>query len=183
MIILSLPNWGRFSFVYLRPHLFFQEYNEPMREILLMVHPTTGALAIFCAIWFMVEVFNASEQNRGRTRLAALSSMLLMVATYITGGYWYVVHYAADKAIILGGAWPFAHTFFMEAKEHAFFITLILSLFLVIVARREDFVRNRSARTLALCVALLVVASAFAIEGAGSLVAMGVRIGLMQPGI
>ena len=148
-----------------------------------MVHPTTGALAIFCAIWFMVEGFNPSESNRGRTRLAALSSMWLMVATYIAGGYWYVVYYAADKAVILKGAWPFAHTFFMEAKEHAFFITLILSMFLVIVARREDFVRSRSARMLAVWVGLLVIASAFAAEGAGSLVAMGVRMGLTQSGI
>ena len=106
-----------------------------------------------------------------------------MVATYITGGYWYVVYYAADKAIILKGAWPIAHTFFMEAKEHAFFITLILSIYLVIVARKEDFVRSRSARVLAVWVGLLVIASAFAAEGAGSLVAMGVRIGLMQSGI
>ena len=148
-----------------------------------MVHPTTGALAIFCAIWFMVEVFNASERNRGRTRLAALSSMWLMIATYIAGGYWYVVYYAADKAVILKGAWPFAHTFFMEAKEHAFFITLILSMLLAVVARREDFARNRSARVLALWVAAMVILSAFAAEGAGSLVAMGVRMGLMQPGI
>ena len=148
-----------------------------------MVHPTTGALAIFCAIWFMVEVLNASERNRGRTRLVALSSMWLMITTYITGGYWYVVYYAADKAVILKGAWPFAHTFFMEAKEHAFFITLILSMLLAVVARREDFARNRSARVLALWVAAMVILSAFAAEGAGSLIAMGVRMGLMQSGI
>src|SRR3989344_3494981 len=91
-----------------------------MREFLLMVHPTTGALAIFCAIWFMVEVLNANESNRGRTRLAALSSMWLMIATYITGGYWYVVYYAADKAVILKGAWPFAHTFFMKPRSTRF---------------------------------------------------------------
>jgi len=153
-----------------------------MREFLLMVHPTTGALAIFCAIWCIVEVLNSSEQNRSRTRLAALSSMWLMVATYIAGGYWYVVYYAADKAVILKGAWPFAHTFFMEAKEHAFFITLVLSIFLAIIARSEDFVRNRSARVLAVWVTLMVILSAFAAEGAGSLVAMGVRIGLTGGG-
>jgi len=147
-----------------------------------MVHPTTGALAIFCAIWCIVEVLNSSEQNRSRTRLAALSSMWLMVATYIAGGYWYVVYYAADKAVILKGAWPFAHTFFMEAKEHAFFITLVLSIFLAIIARSEDFVRNRSARVLAVWVTLMVILSAFAAEGAGSLVAMGVRIGLTGGG-
>ena len=147
-----------------------------------MVHPTTGALAIFCAIWCIVEVLNSSEQNRSRTRLAALSSMWLMVATYIAGGYWYVVYYAADKAVILKGAWPFAHTFFMEAKEHAFFITLVLSIFLAIIARSEDFVRNRSARVLAVWVTLMVILSAFAAEGAGSLIAMGVRIGLTGGG-
>ena len=153
-----------------------------MREMLLMIHPTTAAVAIFCTIWFIVEVFNASEFNRDRIRLTATLSALLMVITWITAGYWYVVYYAADKAIILKGAWPFAHTFFMEAKEHAFFITLVLSLYLAIVARKEDFAANRSARTLALCAALLVVLSAFAIEGAGSVISMGVRIGLMPGG-
>ena len=148
-----------------------------------MIHPTTGALAIFCAIWFMVEVLNASERNRGRIRAAALTSALLMVITWIAGGYWYVVYYPADKAVILSGAWPFAHKFFMEAKEHAFFITLVLSLYLAIVARKEDFVRNRSARVLALGVAAMVILSAFAMEGAGSFIAMGVRMGLIQAGI
>src|SRR3989338_6877990 len=154
-----------------------------MREMLLMVHPTTGAPGPFCAIWFMVEVLNASERNRGRIRAAALTSALLMVITWIAGGYWYVVYYPADKAVILSGAWPFAHKFFMEAKEHAFFITLVLSLYLAIVARKEDFVRNRSARVLALWVAAMVILSAFAMEGAGSFIAMGVRMGLVQAGI
>lgn len=147
-----------------------------------MVHPTTAAVAIFCAVWFAVEVLNASERNRARIRLAALLSAVFMVITWVAGGFWYVVYYAADKAVILNGAWPFAHKFFMEAKEHTFFITLVLSIYLAIMAQKEDFISNRSARVLAICVAALVIASAFAIEGAGSIVSMAVRVGLMKTG-
>src|SRR3989344_876808 len=143
-----------------------------MRELLLMIHPTTGVLAMLCALWVFVEALNASARNRTRLLWGSILTALLMIATWVAGGYWYVVYYAADKAIILNGAWPFAHKFFIEAKEHAFFITLVLSLYLAIVAHKEDFVRNRSARTLALCVALLIVVSALAIEGAGSIIAM-----------
>lgn len=148
-----------------------------------MIHPTTGALAIFCTIWFAVEVLNASEHNRGRIRLSAALAAILMVITWVTAGYWYVVYYPADKAIILKGAWPFAHRFFMEAKEHAFFITLILSLYLWLVAVKENFFQNRTARTLALWVAAMVVVSAFAMEGAGSIISMGVKMGLTQAGL
>ena len=162
-----------------RAHRDFKMYNAGMRELLLLVHPTTGALAIFCTIWFVVEALNASAANRARLRLAAGASFALMFVTWVAGGFWYVVYYPADKAVILAGAWPFAHTFFMEVKEHAFFITLTLSLYLWLIARKEDLSMNRTARALALTVALLVVVSAFAIEGMGSIVSMGVRVGLL----
>jgi hypothetical protein len=153
-----------------------------MREFLLLSHPTTAALAILCALWFLVEAFNASERNRGRLRLSATLSALFMLATWVLAGYWYVVYYPADKAIILASAWPFAHNLFMESKEHAFFITLVLSLYLWVVATRENLAQNATARKLALWTATMVIVSAFAIEGAGSVISMAVRVGLMGAG-
>lgn len=155
-----------------------REYNKAMQELLLLTHPTTAALGILCTLWFFVEALNASGANRGRLRLAASLAALLMVVTWGLAGYWYVVYYPADKAIILSGAWPFAHKFFMETKEHAFFITLVLALYLPIIAFKENLAQNRTARVLALCVAALVVVSAFAIEGAGSIISASVRMGL-----
>jgi len=151
-----------------------------MRELLLMVHPITGALAILATVWVFVETLNASERNRSRLLVGSIVVAVLMSITGVLGGYWYVVYYAADKAIILSGAWSFAHTLVMETKEHLFFVTLILSLLLPIIVRFEDPAKNRGAKTLILMISALIVLSAFAIEGAGAFISMAVRIGLMQ---
>lgn len=143
-----------------------------------MLHPAFGSLAILVVLWFFVEALNANGTNRWRLEWAAYLTALLMVLTWVASGYWYVTYYAADKAIILAGAWPFAHTFFMESKEHAFFITLILSLLLPVIVSAENIAVNRRARALALWIAALIAVSAFAIEGAGAIISMGLRMGL-----
>lgn len=151
-----------------------------MKEFLLLLHPTLGSLGILATVWTAIEVWNASSANYARIKFASATAAVLMVLTWIAAGYWYVVYYAADKAIILAGPWPFAHNFFMESKEHAFFITLVLALFLPIAVYTNNLVTNRAARIVVLWTAVLIALSAFAIEGAGSIIAMGVRVGLMQ---
>ncbi len=153
-----------------------------MKEFLFLLHPVFGALGILSTVWLFIETLNARAANVARIWYAAISSALFMIATWIAGGYWYVTYYATDKAIILAGPFPLAHTFFMEAKEHGFFITLILAILLPIVVRDNDLASNAAARRLTLAVAALVFLSAFAIEGAGSVIAMGVRVGLMSAG-
>lgn len=151
-----------------------------MKELLLAIHPTTGVLAILTAVWVFVEALNASASNQARLWIASIATLMLMVVTWIAGGYWYVTYYAIDKAIILKGPWPLAHTLVMETKEHLFFITLILCVLLPIVIKTNNIVTNRSARTLVLVVAALIVLSAFTMEGAGAIISMGVRVGLGQ---
>jgi len=162
-----------------------------MRELLLMVHPTTGVLAMLCALWVFVEALNASPvrsiasngasaRNRSRLLWGSMLTAVLMVATLISGGYWYVVYYAADKAIILNSAWPFAHSILMEIKEHLFFATLILSVLLPIVVRTNDLALNRGARMLTLVISALIILSSLAFEGAGAVISMAVRVGLLN---
>lgn len=151
-----------------------------MKEFLLAIHPTTGVLAILTAVWVFVEALNANASNQARLWLASIATLMLMLVTWIAGGYWYVTYYAIDKAIILKGPWPLAHTLVMETKEHLFFITLILCVLLPIVIKTNNIVTNRSARTLVLVVAALIVLSAFTMEGAGAIISMGVRVGLGQ---
>lgn len=151
-----------------------------MKDIILIVHVLFAVFAMFCAIWLFVEALNASEANRKRTRWAAALVAAFMVITWIASGYGYVLYYAADKAIILAGPWAWAHTIVMETKEHVFFITLVLSLLLPIVVFTQDLVANRDARRLTLWILALIVLSALALEGAGSVIALAVKLGLMQ---
>lgn len=48
--------------------------------------------------------------------------------SWMAGAYYYVVYYGtAVKPVIKAGAFPFAHDFFMEAKEHVFLFLPFLS--------------------------------------------------------
>lgn len=147
-------------------------------EISLMVHPTFGMMSVLAAVWVFVEALSAGEGNLGRLRRASLAVATLLWLAYVSGGYWYVVHYPADKAVITAGLWPFAHGFFMEAKEHLFFSLLLLGTYLPLAAWDSRLPEDKGARRLVRVVALLVVLLGLAMEGMGAVIGLGVRLGL-----
>jgi hypothetical protein len=98
------------------------------------------------------------------------------------GGYWYVNYYYADKAIILKGPYPAAHNFFMEVKEHLFFIPLILALYLPFVARIK-LATSLRARAMVMVVTAFIGLTGFAIEGAGAIINYGVRVAFVHTGV
>ena len=144
-------------------------------EFILMMHAMLGLLVLLSGIWVFVEALNANQSNLARIRTGSIFVAAAMWLTFIVAGYWYVLYYATDKALILKGPWPFAHDFFMEMKEHVILIVLLLATFLPIAAR-NDLVANRGARTLFLTVAALVVIIAFAAEGSGGVISMGAKV-------
>ncbi|MEZ5853041.1 MAG: hypothetical protein R3D68_20600 [Hyphomicrobiaceae bacterium] len=148
------------------------------KELILMVHPTAGVLAILAALWALVECLNASATNVIRIRIASVAAAMMMWSAYVAGGYWYVVYYGADKALIKGGPWPFAHNFFMETKEHVFLSLLLIATFLPIAAF-GDLVSSRSARQLVLWSSALIILFGLGMEGAGAFIAMGAKVALL----
>ena len=147
-------------------------------EMILMLHPTFGVLALVSAVWVFVETLNVREANAGRIRNVGALTAILMWLAYIAGGYWYVSFYAGDKAIINAGPWPFAHSFFMETKEHVFLMLLLLTTFLAIAVRGE-IVKSQSSQRLILWVSGLIVLMTLATEGAGAFVSMGVKVAML----
>ncbi len=150
------------------------------KDILLFTHATFGMLGVLGALWVFVETLNAHEGNAARIRFAAGLTTFILSLACICGGYWYVHFYPPEKGIILKGPWPFAHSFFMETKEHLFFVTLILAFYLPIAARDALYL-NMAARRMVLCVAALIVLTAFSIEGFGAGISYGVKMALMKP--
>jgi hypothetical protein len=136
-------------------------------------------LGCLSAIWVFFEVRQATFANRGRIRTAAVLTAVSMAAAWIFGGYWYVRFYPPEKTLILGGPWPFAHNFFMETKEHLFFATAILA-FLLPLASLEKLDINATSRRLVLTVAVLVVFTGLALEGAGAVIDHGAKIALLR---
>jgi hypothetical protein len=101
-----------------------------------------------------------------------------MWLTYFIGGFWYVVYYAPEKAIIQGGPWPFAHGFFMETKEHVFLMLLLLATYLPIAAS-GNLAKSKAARKVVLWVAGLIVPISLSMEGSGAILSIAVKIGLL----
>jgi ABC-type arginine transport system permease subunit len=85
-----------------------------------MAHVFFGVTCILASVWVFVDALNAGANpaSAGRIKIISLAAAAAMWLAFVMGGYWYVVFYAADKAVILKGPWPFAHSYFMETKEH-----------------------------------------------------------------
>ena len=149
-----------------------------MNEIMLMTHVFFGVACIIASVWVFVDVLNASAANVIRIRRFSLVAAISMWLAFVVGGYWYVVFYGADKAVILKGPWPFAHSYFMETKEHLVIMLLLLATYLPIVTA-NDLAGNPAARRLALWVAALIPLLGLLIEGHGAVIAMGVKAGLL----
>jgi hypothetical protein len=148
-----------------------------MKEIILMLHVLFGVGCILASLWVFVDVLNASATNAARIRCMSVAAAVLMWFAFLIGGYWYVVFYAADKAVILKGPWPFAHSYFMETKEHLVIMLLLLATYLPIAAA-NNLAANPAARRLVLWVAALIPLLGLMIEGHGAVIAMGVKVGL-----
>ena len=154
--------------------------NVTANDAILLAHATFGVLGTLSAVWVFVEALNAREQNLRRIRRAALAVAIFMVGAWIFGGYWYLHFYPVERAMILQGPWPFAHSVFMETKEHLFLMTLILSFYLPIAAR-DKVASSAAARRMTLCVAALIALSGLALEGSGAVIEHGVKVELLRP--
>jgi hypothetical protein len=147
-------------------------------ELILMAHVVFGVVCMLSAVWVFAEVLQVSEGNRARIRMVSRLAAAAMWLAFLIGGYWYVVFYKVDKAIILKGPWPFAHSFFMETKEHLVILLLLLATYLPIVAA-NNLAASRDARRVVLWVTGLMVVMALMMDGGGAIIAMGVKVGLL----
>jgi hypothetical protein len=153
-----------------------------MNDVILFAHPIFGMLGILASVWVFVEALNASEANRSRIRVAAFVVTICVALAGALGGYWYTVFYASEKAIILNGPWPWAHSFVMATKAHLFFILLILAFYLPIAAA-ANLAKNGGARVLVMVVSAFIVLNGLAIEGAGAVINYAVKIAFVHAGV
>jgi len=143
-----------------------------------MSHVALGVGCIIATVWVFVDVLNARAENLRRIRWMSLVAASCMWLAFLAGGYWYVKDYAADKSVILKGPWPFAHSLFMETKEH-FVITLLLVATYLPIAASNNLAVNRGARRLVLCIAGLMLLLGLMAEGNGGVISLGVKMGLL----
>jgi hypothetical protein len=154
------------------------------KELMTMPHVLFGVFGILFAVWVAVEAANSSEANQRRLKLASIGTTLFLWLSYLVGGWWYVVYYGAavsnsDKSIILAGPWKWSHSFFMETKEHIFFMMLFLSILLPIVTFRNQIFKDTKVRNLTIVIALTIVVLGLSMEGFGAMISKGIKMSLM----
>jgi hypothetical protein len=154
------------------------------KELMTMPHVLFGVFGILFAVWVAVEAANSSEANQRRLKLASIGTTLFLWLSYLIGGWWYVVYYGADvsnsdKSIILAGPWKWSHSFFMETKEHIFFMMLFLSILLPIVTFRNQIFKDTKVRNLTIVIALTIVILGLGMEGFGAMISKGIKMSLM----
>jgi len=148
-------------------------------QLSLMVHVFFGVLGFTMAVAIFVYVLHTNDKNIATVKKMSIFVPLFTVLSYLTGGWWYVVYYSHERDIIKSGPWVWAHTFFMEVKEHLFFVLLMLSILLPIIIYKNDLIGDKSIRNLVLTVLVLIVLLGFSMDGAGAIISRGVIVGFM----
>ena len=147
-------------------------------ELFAMAHAGIGLISIFLMFLALIELLHLSPNNIKRLRRESVAILIFTLLTFIVASWVYIYFYSADKAVILLGEWSWAHTFFMETKEHGFFILLLLAIYFPILVYKLPLLENRSSRNLALGVLLTMIALGFFMEVAGGIISMAIRLGL-----
>jgi hypothetical protein len=147
-------------------------------EGIVLFHVVFGMFGILAALWLYVEALNSSEVNQGRMRVAATLIPIFIWLSWIIGGYYYVKYYPASRAVILAGPLPWAHKFFMEIKEHLFFMVLWAATFVPFLVYQEKLLSDRGSRTLLLTVTAVIVILGLIMDGSGAIIIMGEKCGL-----
>lgn len=151
-----------------------------MKDALLLIHPTLGMLGVLSTLWVLVEVLNIDDDALRRIKIASITAAVLILLAWPGGGIWDTLYYEADKTVIEKGPWAFVGDTVMETKEHLFVIVLLLSAYLPITVFRGDLRADKGSRILTMTVAGFVVLSGLAMEGAGAVLGLSVKVGLLD---
>ena len=95
---------------------------------LLIAHVILGLIGIG-ALWALLMALLKKMPSIRFLRASSLVAVIGFILSWISGGYYYVMYYGGPvKAAIKAGPNPWAHAFFMEAKEHVFLLLPFISI-------------------------------------------------------
>lgn len=152
-----------------------------MADPLIAVHAFLGEAGILAFIWVFVELLNPTKQRVDRAKFVALLGVILFFSSWIVGGYYYVQDYGANvKPIIKEGPQPWAHSIFMEIKEHIFLFLPFLSLMTLVILNRYDkeILENKRIKKAVLYLCITITIIGFLMASMGYLISTGMRTAL-----
>lgn len=146
-------------------------------KLLLVSHVVLGLLGVaaFYACWMWLL---KAAPPAGLLRKASLKGALFFVLSWFAGGYYYATYYGtAVKDVIKKGQYPWAHSVFMEAKEHIFLFLpfLAITLAVVLAAAADGLEKNRPVKSAAALLAGTIAILGIIITLAGATISGAVR--------
>ena len=148
---------------------------------LIGIHAALGELGIFAFVWVFVEMLNPTDKRIKRAKIAALLGLIFLLISWLAGGYYYVEYYGPNvKPLIKAGAQPWAHSVFMETKEHVFiFIPFLAAVTAAILFKFQNkLLQMKEATNSVLFLSGLIVLLGLSMAVMGYLISTGARIAL-----
>ena len=117
-----------------RPHARAEKSMTTTLAVMLSIHVIGGIIAIGMHNVMLMHLLKKAPNYVFISRIA-WSAVALFFLSWATSAYYYVTYYGtAVKPRIIAGAAPFAHTFFMETKEHIFLVLPFVALSIALCA-------------------------------------------------
>ena len=147
----------------------------------ILLHAGLGDIGSLCFLWVLVEIINAREEGLKRARIVSMIGFLGILSSWIVGGYYYVVTYGSQvKPVIIASDFKWAHSIFMETKEHVFlFLPILACLVWLVLQSTKSWkgMTDRGRRAMG-TISFLIFLIGFSMALMGFIIAVGARAGL-----
>lgn len=113
------------------------------KPVLIGLHLGFAIIGIDAFLWLLGKLRGDSGSQKSMIVTAAIG-VLSFVASWLAGGYYYVVYYGSlVKPVIKAGLAPWAHNVAMETKEHIFLfiIPLAVTTLLITLLNKEELLK------------------------------------------
>jgi|SRR3989344_8725154 len=151
------------------------------KPVLIGLHLGFAIVGIDAFFWLLGKIKDRNGSTKSRVVTAAVGT-LAFVASWISGGYYYVIFYGSlVKPVIKQGLAPWAHNIVMEVKEHIFLfiIPMAVTIFFITLLH-DDEIESFGIRRLALVLTALVIALGLLIGAMGFVISAAARWGAIS---
>lgn len=151
------------------------------KPVLIGFHLGFAIVGIDAFLWLLGKLKNDGGSRKSMIVTAAIG-VAAFVASWLVGGYYYVVYYGTlVKPTIKDGLAPWAHNILMETKEHIFLfiIPLAMTVFFITLLEKEEMERLKL-RRLTLWLSGAVAALGLLIGVMGFIISAAARWGVIK---
>lgn len=148
------------------------------KPVLIGLHLGFAIVGIDAFLWLLGK-FKDDNGTRKSRITAAVVGVAAFLASWVFGGYYYVIYYGAlVKPVIKSGLAPWAHNIVMEAKEHIFLFIVPLAMTALFIALLDtEEIQRLKLRPLACWLSGFVAALGLLIGAMGFVISAAARWG------